>query len=57
MEINENVKLQLGLPVHYNNIVLEPGFRIDILVENNIIIEVKSVTDLKDVHKKQMVTY
>jgi len=57
MEMNLNVKSQLGLPVHYNDIVLELGFRIDILVEDQIIIEIKSVTELKDVHKKQMTTY
>ena len=57
MEMNLNVKSQLGLPVHYNNIVLELGFRIDILVEDQIIIEIKSVTELEDVHKKQMTTY
>ena len=57
MEMNLNVKSQLGLPVHYNDIVLEIGFRIDILVEDQIIIEIKSVTELKDVHKKQMTTY
>ena len=55
--MNLNVKSQLGLPVNYNNIVLELGFRIDILVEDQIIIEIKSVTELKDVHKKQMTTY
>ena len=57
MELNFDVKSQVGIPVHYNNIVLELGFRIDILVEDQIIIEVKSVTELKDVHKKQMTTY
>ena len=57
MELNFDVKSQVGIPVHYNNIVLELGFRIDILVEDQIIIEIKSVTELKDVHKKQMTTY
>lgn len=57
MELNLNVKSQLGLPVHYNDIILELGFRIDVLVEDEIIIEIKSVTELKDVHKKQMTTY
>ena len=57
MELNLDVKSQVGIPVHYNNIVLELGFRIDILVEDQIIIEIKSVTELKDVHKKQMTTY
>ena len=57
MELNLDVKSQVGIPVHYNNIVLELGFRIDILVEDQIIIEIKSVTELKDVHKKQMTTF
>ena len=57
MELNLDVKSQVAIPVHYNNIVLELGFRIDILVEDQIIIEIKSVTELKDVHKKQMTTY
>lgn len=56
-ELNLNVKSQLGLPVQYNDIVLELGFRIDILVEDEVIIEIKSITELKDVHKKQMTTY
>ena len=56
-ELNLNVKSQLGLLVQYNDIVLELGFRIDILVENQVIIEIKSITELKDVHKKQMTTY
>jgi len=45
------------LPVNYNNIKLELGFRIDIIVEDSVIIEVKSVEALHDVHKKQMLTY
>ena len=57
MELKLDAKSQVEIPVHYNNIVLELGFRIDILVEDQIIIEIKSVTELKDVHKKQMTTY
>lgn len=41
----------------YNGIQLELGFRLDILVENTVIIEVKSVETLLDVHKKQLLTY
>jgi GxxExxY protein len=37
--------------------MLELGFRMDILVENQIVIEVKSVEVLHDVHKKQLLTY
>ncbi len=56
-ELNLIVKSQLGLPAYYNDVVLELGFRIDILVEDKVIIEIKSITELKDVHKKQMTTY
>ncbi len=50
-------KNQLALPVSYKNYDIELGFRIDILVENAVIIEIKSVKALEDVHKKQLLTY
>jgi GxxExxY protein len=52
-----NVQSQTPVPVLYKSIRLEVGFRLDILVENNVIIEVKSVETLHDVHKKQLLTY
>ena len=51
------VQTQIGLPVDYNGIFLELGFKLDILVNDEIIIEVKSVELLHDVHKKQLLTY
>lgn len=51
------VKTQVPLPVIYKENKLELGFRIDILVEDTVIIEVKSVEALHDVHKKQLLTY
>jgi GxxExxY protein len=56
-ELNLLVKPQLGVPVNYNGIMLELGFRMDMLVQNEIIIEVKSVEALHEVHKKQLLTY
>lgn len=59
-ELNEmglDVKTQVGLPVEYKSIMLELGFRIDILVNNQVVIEIKSVENLHDVHKKQLLTY
>lgn len=50
-------KNQLALPVSYKNNNIELGFRIDILLENAVIIEIKSVKALEDVHKKQLLTY
>lgn len=51
------VDSQIDLPVLYKNNELGLGFRIDILVEDKIILELKSVESLKNVHKKQLLTY
>lgn len=51
------VNSQIDLPVLYKNKELGLGFRIDILVENKIVLEIKSVESLKNVHKKQILTY
>lgn len=51
------VRSQVGLPVIYKGINLEVGYRIDLLVEESVIIEIKSVETLHDVHKKQLLTY
>ncbi|MCU0323100.1 MAG: GxxExxY protein [Chitinophagaceae bacterium] len=50
-------KCQVGLPVHYKETKLELGFRADIVVEDQVIIEIKSVEALHDVHKKQLLNY
>ncbi len=50
-------KSQVSLPVIYDDERLELGFRIDILVENLVIIEIKSVEQLAEVHHKQVLTY
>ena len=52
-----NVDSEVPLPVVYEGIKLKIGFRIDILVENLVIIEVKSVENLAEVHHKQVITY
>lgn len=51
------VEAQVPLPVKYKAIELQVGLRLDIVVEDSIIIEVKSVDHLHDVHKKQLLTY
>jgi len=51
------VKTQVGLPVKYKNTQLELGFRIDILVEDKVIIELKSIEAVSEVHHKQVLTY
>ena len=52
-----SVKRQVTLPIFYDGIELETGFRLDILVENKVIIEIKSVETLAKVHHKQVLTY
>ena len=53
----ELLRPQIAVPVLYKDVKLELGFRIDILVENELVIEIKSVEALHDVHKKQLLTY
>jgi GxxExxY protein len=43
--------------VVYEDVKLDGGFRLDILVENKVIIEIKSVENLAEVHHKQLITY
>ena len=52
-----SVVSQVGLPVRYKDVQLELGFRLDLVVEAEIIIETKSIEALHDVHKKQLLTY
>ena len=48
---------QAGIPVKYEDIKFEIGFRLDIFVDDLLIVEVKSVDTLIDVHHKQLLTY
>lgn len=52
-----NVKSQVPLPVSYKGLLLEAGYRIDILVEEKVIIEVKAVDKLAEIHTAQILTY
>jgi len=51
------VEHQIGLPVHYEEVRLELGFRVDLIVDGKVIVEIKSVEVLAPVHKKQLLTY
>jgi GxxExxY protein len=48
---------QLALPVVYKGVHLECGYRIDILVENSVILELKALEQLLPVHEAQLMTY
>ena len=51
------IERQIAVPIVYNGIKFDEGFRIDLLVENKVIIELKSVEKLHKAHKKQLLTY
>jgi GxxExxY protein len=54
---NLKVKRQVSIPIKYNGITFEEGFRADIIVEDKVIIELKSVDSVSKAHKKQVLTY
>ena len=45
------------IPIVYDGLQFEVGFRADLVIENKVIVEIKSVADLSPVHKKQLLTY
>lgn len=51
------VEKQKALPLIYEEVKLDVGYRIDLIVENKFIIEVKSVESLNEVHLAQVLTY
>ena len=51
------VEKQKSLPLVYKEVKLEAGYRIDLLVENKVIVEIKSVESLCDLHMAQIITY
>jgi GxxExxY protein len=51
------IERQKPIPVNYKEINLECGYRIDLLVEHQIVIELKSVEDLSKIHTAQLLTY
>lgn len=52
-----NVKRQLPIPVIWQEIKMDQGFRADLIVEDCVLIEIKSVSSIEPVHKKQVLTY
>ena len=51
------VERQKGIPVLYENLKMDLGFRADIIVENKVILELKLVEVLAPAHSKQLLTY
>jgi len=57
--INEGlyVEKEKGLPIVYKELELDHGYRIDLLVENKVVLELKTVEFFNDVHTAQILTY
>ena len=51
------VRRQIVIPITFDDLVIDQGFRADILVESKLLIELKSVEQLAPVHRKQVLTY
>jgi len=56
-KLGYGVKVEKPLPLVYEDIKLEIGYRIDIIVEDKILLELKSVESLCDIHIAQILTY
>ena len=52
-----HVKNQVDIDVYYKGKIITNGLRLDLLVEDSLIVELKSVEDLKPIHHKQLQTY
>jgi len=51
------VQKQKPLPLIYEDVKLEIGYRVDLIIENKVILEIKSVDALNDIHLAQILTY
>ncbi len=56
-KIDLKVERQVEITIPYDEIILDVGFKIDLLVEDKVIIELKSVENLASIHYKQTVNY
>ncbi len=54
---NLNVKAQVPLPVYYENVKIDAGYRLDILVEDVLIVELKAVETILPIHEAQLLSY
>jgi GxxExxY protein len=57
MQAGVRVELEKPLPLVYHSVKLECGYRVDLLVETKLILEVKSIEALADIHLAQVLTY
>jgi GxxExxY protein len=51
------VERQLPLPVEYKGVKLDCGYRLDLLVEQSVVVEIKSLSSIEPIHEAQLLTY
>lgn len=56
-QVGLKVERQKGLPLLYKEVKLDIGYRLDLIVENKVILEIKAVENLHEVHEAQVLTY
>jgi len=52
-----SVERQVGIPVQYKGVKFDVGFRLDLLVERKVVVELKSIDALASIHTAQVLTY
>lgn len=57
VKMGYKVERQKSLPVNYNGVLLDAGYRIDLLVEDSVIVELKSVNEMNPLFNAQLMTY
>ncbi|MEO8615747.1 MAG: GxxExxY protein [Luteolibacter sp.] len=57
LKLGFQVERQKAQPVHYDGIVIDVGYRLDLLVNDLVIIELKAVAELAPIHQAQLTTY
>jgi GxxExxY protein len=51
------VESQKAIPIFYKDVMLDCGYRVDLIVENQVIVEIKSVSSLTSIHEAQLLSY
>ena len=58
LKLNQiNFKKELTIPIRYKNVIIDNSYRIDLLVEDSLILELKSVKNLENIYSAQLLTY
>ncbi len=52
-----NVEAQVSISIHYDNEIIDDAFRADLIINGLVIVELKSIERIMDIHKKQLLTY